>query len=113
MKTWMQTNQAKRIAIILGVTIAVGALGAKIFYDMVVHANDAKNACIRNLIWIQGSKKIMAEEHGLKPGATVSQQELNQYIVGEFPTCPAGGTYTINPLGTDPTCSVRGHSLPK
>jgi hypothetical protein len=67
----MRTNEAKRIAVILSVTIAVGGLGAKIIYDKIVHGNDAKNACIRNLNWIEGSKKIMAEEQGLKAGAIV------------------------------------------
>jgi hypothetical protein len=109
----MRTNQAKRILVILCVTIAVGGLGAKVLYDSVMHGNDAKNACIRNLNWMQGSKKIMAEEQGLKSGAVVRQQDLGQYIVGNFPTCPGGGTYTINPIGTEPTCSIPGHTLPK
>ena len=109
----MQTDRTKRIAVILGVTIVVGALGARIIYDRVVHGNDAKNACINNLVWIAGSKKIAAQEYGLRSGATVNKQDLGKYIVGEFPNCPAGGTYTINPIGTEPTCSVSGHSLQK
>lgn len=93
--------------------MVVGGLGAKILYDRIVHRNDTQNACIRNLQWIEGSKKIAAQEHALKPGATVTRQELNNYIIGEFPTCPSGGTYTINAIGTLPTCSVSGHRLEK
>ena len=26
--------------------------------------------------------------------------------------CPAGGVYTINPVGKNPTCSMKGHALP-
>jgi len=109
----MRINQAKRILVILCVTIAVGGLGAKVLYDSVVHGNDAKNACINNLVWIVGSKRIVAEEHGLKSGAVVDQQELEKYMTGEWRSCPAGGTYTINPIGKDPTCSISGHTLPK
>ena len=29
-----------------------------------------------------------------------------------YPHCPSGGTYTINPANTDPTCSIAGHVLP-
>jgi hypothetical protein len=113
MKTWMQTNQAKRIAIILAVTIAVGGLGAKIINDRVVHGDDAKHSCERNLVYIAGAKNIAGQEHGLKPGAIIDKQELGKYMLGEFPACPAGGTYTINPIGTKPTCSIAGHSLSK
>jgi hypothetical protein len=109
----MRTNQAKRILVIICVTIAVGGLGAKIIYDRVVHANDAQNACIKNLVYIAAAKNVAGHEDGLKLGAFVDKQELEKYMLGEFPTCPAGGTYMINPLGTDPTCSVPGHSLPK
>jgi hypothetical protein len=42
MRAWMRTNQARRIVIILEVTIAVGGIGAKVLYDRVVHGNDAK-----------------------------------------------------------------------
>ena len=30
-----------------------------------------------------------------------------------FPTCPSGGTYTINAVGVPPTCSIPGHALPQ
>jgi hypothetical protein len=109
----MRTIELKRIAVILGVTIAVGGLSAKIAYDRIVHGNDARNACIRNLAYIDGAKTAAAEEHGLKAGAIVEKQELNKYMLGEFPTCPGGGTYTINPIGTEPTCSISGHKLAK
>jgi hypothetical protein len=103
----------KRIVIILAVTIAAGGAGALALYHRIVHGNDAKNACERNLVWITGSKRIAAEEQGLKSGAMIDEQELHKYIIGDFPKCPAGGTYTIGPIGTDPTCSVAGHALPK
>jgi hypothetical protein len=113
MKTWLRTSQARRIAAIVAVTIAVGGLGAKIVYDRVVHGNDAKNACERNLAWIAGAKGIAAKQHVLEPGTIVNQHDLELYMTGGWRSCPAGGTYTIGPIGTDPTCSVPGHALPK
>jgi hypothetical protein len=109
----MRTDLVKRITIIFAVTIAVGGIGAKVLYDKIVHGNDARNACERNLVWISGCKRIAAEEQGLKSGAIIDRSELSKYIVGDFPNCPAGGKYTIGPIGTGPTCSIPGHALPK
>ena len=91
--------------------MVVGGLGALMLYKWIVHGNDARNKCIKNLEWIEGAKKIAAVEHGLKPGVSVSQQELEKYMIGEWRSCPAGGEYTINPIGTEPTCSISGHRL--
>ena len=113
MKTWMRSNQAKRIAVILAVTIAVGGLGAAALYHRVVHGNDAQNACINNLISIAGAKRQVALEHKFKPGKLVNQGDLEPYMIGEWRSCPGGGTYTIGPIGTNPTCIIAGHSLPK
>jgi hypothetical protein len=30
----------------------------------------------------------------------------------QLPTCPAGGSYTIETVGESPTCSVPKHQLP-
>jgi hypothetical protein len=112
MKPGKETNQAKGILIILAVTLAVGGIAAKVFYNRVVHGNDAQNACINNLISIAGAKSIVAQEHAYKPGKIVIQKDLEPYMF-EWRSCPSGGTYTIGPIGTDPTCSIPGHMLPK
>jgi hypothetical protein len=28
------------------------------------------------------------------------------------PSCPSGGKYTFNAIGTAPTCSIAGHRVP-
>ena len=109
----MRSDQARRIVIILAVTIAVGGIGARALYNRVVHENDAKNACIKNLMWIEGAKRNASEERGFKPGKIVNQGDLEPYMEGGWRSCPAGGKYTIGPIGTQPTCSVAGHALPK
>jgi hypothetical protein len=30
-----------------------------------------------------------------------------------IPACPAGGAYTISPIGTSPFCNIPGHALTK
>ena len=108
----MRSNQVKRIAVILAVAIAVGGLGAAALYHRVVHGNDAQNACINNLMCIAGAKGTLAKERHFRPGKFVIQVDLGPYMFG-WRSCPAGGTYTIGPIGTNPTCSVPGHELPK
>ena len=70
-----------------------------------------RNACINNLRQIDGAKEQFKFETKLKDGDIVTITDVRGYIKGGFPTCPAGGSYTIGPIGTDPTCSIPGHSI--
>ena len=70
------------------------------------------NACINNLRQIDAAKNEWALEKGKKTGDIPTAQDLTPYFKnGVFPTCPAGGTYTIGAVGNDPTCSIAGHTL--
>ena len=31
----------------------------------------------------------------------------------QLPACPAGGVYTLNPVGVPPICNIPGHAMPK
>lgn len=74
---------------------------------------DAAHArCINNLRIIDAAKEQCAMERGLSDGDEVDPSWLNKYFMGEkVPTCPAGGKYTLNPIGKNPECSIPGHSL--
>jgi septal ring factor EnvC (AmiA/AmiB activator) len=73
----------------------------------------ARNACINNLRQIDAAKNEWALENNKAVGAVPTEQELVQYLKNYvLPTCPSGGTYTINAVGTPPTCSIPGHVLP-
>ena len=38
--------------------------------------------------------------------------DLVKYLKGgHMPTCPQGGTYSINAVGESPTCTYPGHEL--
>jgi len=46
------------------------------------------------------------------PSETMTMGDLAGVYMKSTPSCPAGGTYTLNAVGTNPTCSVSGHTLP-
>jgi hypothetical protein len=103
--------KAMKIVVLVGLTLAVGALGSRLFRHKVLQDNSARNACISNLRQIAGAKGIAAQELGLSAGALVRTQSLVLYMEGGWRDCPSGGAYTVNPVGKDPTCNIPGHSL--
>ena len=64
-------------------------------------------ACQENLAKIDGAKEQYALDENLGQGDPVAMADLvgpTLYIKRE-PECPAGGAYTVDAVGTDPTCS--------
>jgi hypothetical protein len=48
------------------------------------------------------------------PGALLTAADLAPYIPTITSlTCPAGGVYTLNPVGIAPLCNIPGHVLTK
>jgi hypothetical protein len=74
-------------------------------------ATSQQNACINNLRQLDAAKNEWALEKGKKEGDIPTQEDLLPYL-RKWPVCPAGGTYTINAIGEQPTCSIPGHKLP-
>ena len=74
-----------------------------------------ENACINNLRQLDAAENQWALENHKTTGAICTENDLKPYIKlvnGQLPKCPAGGAYTINPVGEAPTCSIPGHKLP-
>ena len=85
------------------------------------------NACINNLRQIDAAKNEWALENGKTGDAVPTVQDLTPYMrngiytgpnhtpntsgSGIFPTCPAGGTYTLGAVSNAPTCSIPGHKF--
>ena len=65
--------------------------------------------CVINLRRIAQAKQALQLDKHLASGATCEPAALAPYIP-TMPRCPAGGVYTIGPIGTEPSCSVAGHS---
>ena len=82
-----------------------------------VRARDTamQNTCINNLRQIEGAKNAWAFENGKTNGTPVTEADIKPYLKlgagGNFPKCPAGGTYTIGRVGEVPTCSVPENKL--
>lgn len=70
-----------------------------------------RTTCIRNLQSIDGAKEQWAIEKKLRLRDPVVETEVNQYIKGGEPKCPASGMYTYGPIGVNPTCTTETHTL--
>src|ERR1017187_8413392 len=81
-------------------------------------AASQKFACINNLIKMDAAISEWALETGKPIGAIPTIADIKPYIRlnanGEVPSCPAGGVYTLHPVGSSPqvSCSIPGHVLP-
>ena len=69
------------------------------------------NACISNLRQIDGAKQQWALENKKRETAVLTAQDLEPFLKATL-HCPAGGIYSINPIGQKPTCSIPNHELP-
>jgi len=72
-----------------------------------------QNSCINNLRMIDSAKEQWAMAENKADGDPVDEAGIAAYLRDGIPTCPQGGTYTLNPIGQEPTCSHPGHGLGK
>jgi prepilin-type N-terminal cleavage/methylation domain-containing protein len=76
-------------------------------------AQAAQNICIQNLSQIEAIKQTW----GLETRKTTGDQPQDGDLFGLMgymrskPVCPAGGDYTLNPVGVNAVCSYPGHLL--
>src|SRR6266571_4121514 len=68
-------------------------------------------ACVNNIRALDGAKEQLKLDRKLQNGDQVDPNSLTQYFfAAHLPACPAGGTYTLGPVGAEPVCSMKGHS---
>ncbi|HEY4417177.1 MAG TPA: hypothetical protein VGO57_15920 [Verrucomicrobiae bacterium] len=73
----------------------------------------AKKTCLANLRHIDDAKQEWAADNNAAEDAVPAANDLLLYLPDAvFPTCPSGGTYSINAVNEVPTCSFAGHVLP-
>jgi prepilin-type N-terminal cleavage/methylation domain-containing protein len=95
------------------IVVAIIGLLAAIAIPNFVRARETAqaNACVNNLRQIDGAKQQWALENGRASTDTPDQTNLVVYLKA-WPRCPANGTYAINAVSNNPTCSIGGkHSL--
>jgi len=69
-------------------------------------------ACINNLRLMDGAKEQWALEKQKPAGALLTPADLAPYLkTNALPVCPAGGIYTLNPVGVAPICNIPGHAV--
>lgn len=72
-----------------------------------------RDGCIARLKQIEDAKTKWAGAKDKFGGAQVSINDILPYLPeSTFPTCPGGGTYTLDVIGVNPSCSVAGHGIP-
>ena len=101
---------------IMIVVAIIGLLAAIAIPNFIrARTTSQQNACINNLRQIDGAIQQWALENKVAASASVTSANVTPYLgrsTGEFPTCPAGGTYALTDVATKPTCTVSGHVLP-
>lgn len=91
------------VALIIGILVTIA-----IPQFLRSRAASRQRACIANLRSIENSKEQLIMELRLAPGTNVVMADLVPAYIRTTPTCPAGGSYTVNAAGADPTCSFVG-----
>jgi prepilin-type N-terminal cleavage/methylation domain-containing protein len=100
------------------IVVAIIGLLAAIAIPNFVRARTTSqtNACINNLRQIDGAKQQWALENHQLSTAVPAQASVTPYLGrgsgGQWPTCPANGSYGILAVSTPPTCNVANHVLP-
>jgi prepilin-type N-terminal cleavage/methylation domain-containing protein len=95
------------VVAIIGILIAIAVPGF-----VKARVVSRARACQENLTKIDGAKEQYALEENLGVGAECAFSDLVEEdgsgYIKKTPVDPAGGTYTVDVIGTDPTCSFSG-----
>jgi prepilin-type N-terminal cleavage/methylation domain-containing protein len=89
------------VVLIIGILLAIAVPNF-----MRARDNSRAKSCIANLSEINGAKEQAAMDLKLQDTDTPTVGQLSPAYIKTWPVCPSNGTYTINDMGNNPTCSV-------
>ncbi len=99
---------------IMIVVAIIGVLAAIALPNFAKARSDAQiKVCVENLTQIEAAKQQWGLEVGRGNGDLPTTSDLigSTNYIKKSPACPAGGSYTLNVIGSNATCTVTGHSL--
>lgn len=107
------------VEIVIVVAIIAIALSIAIPNYIAISQTTKRTVCINNLKKIIGSVEQYAMENNVDAGTKLSPSQedevYSKYLRGGVPTCPSGGQYTIETIGSNPqvrcTKEDDGHAL--
>src|SRR3954470_17859074 len=92
------------------IVVAIIGLLAAIAIPNFIKARQASQraACVANLKTMDGAKATWALEQKKTNTDTPTDADLfgNTSYIREKPSCPAGGSYSLNDVQTKPTCTI-------
>ena len=96
------------VVLIIGILLAIAVPNF-----MKARDTSRTKTCIANLRQIEAAKEQAAMDLHMTDTDVPTQAQLSPDYVKSWPSEPQGGTYTINAINANPTCSVGGtHVLP-
>ena len=96
------------VVLIIGILLAIAVPNF-----MKARDTSRTNSCVDNLRQISSAKEQAAMALHLNDTDVPTQAQLSPDYIKSWPVEPQGGSYNINDMGTNPTCSVGGsHVLP-
>ena len=97
------------VVLIIGILLAIAVPNF-----VKARESSRQKACVSNLKQIQSAAEQWAMDKKQAGSATPADSDLfgTGLYVAVKPTCPAGGTYTIGSVDSDPTCNYSNTTYP-